>query len=200
MSILKIHTIELLDIIYNYLSTLDEMYLSFFIEAWPVQPFKTRIITPKNLDVISYLPNLTIDTNAKTLPILKKFKMMAKHCRWGQTYTKEDFSSTFMEKYGWTELIGMRGPVKSRELACGLLMLGPDIEYPLHSHEAQEIYIPLSSHGLWKKGDDPWEYRQEGIPIYHKSWMGHGMRTKSAPMLALYLWRGGNLTQKSHIS
>ena len=94
----------------------------------------------------------------------------------------------------------MRGLVKSRELACGFLMLGPDIEYPLHSHAAQEIYVPLTSQSLWKKGDELWKYRQEGVPIYHKSWVDHGMKTGSAPLLALYLWRGGNLTQKSHIT
>jgi hypothetical protein len=51
-----------------------------------------------------------------------------------------------------------------------------------------------------KKGEEPWKYRPEGIPIYHKSWIGHGMKTGSAPLLALYLWRGGNLTQKSIIN
>lgn len=200
MSTLKTQTIELLDIIYHYLITLNEIHLSFFLEVWPVKPFKTRIITPESLGIVSYLPKLRLDTNAKSLSIVKKFKIIAKNCRWGQTYTKEDLGSAFLEKYGWTELIGMRGPVKSKKLACGLLMLGPDIEYPVHSHQAQEIYVPLTSQSLWKKGDDIWKYRQEGIPIYHKSWVDHGMRTESAPLLALYLWRGGNLTQKSHIA
>jgi hypothetical protein len=200
MSTLKTQTIELLDVIYNYLITLDGIHLSFFLEAWPVKPFKTRMVTPKSFGIVSYLPKLGVDTNAKTLTIVKKFKIMAKHCRWGQTYAKEDLGSAFLKKYGWTELIGTRGLVKSKELACGFLMLGPDIEYPVHSHEAQEIYVPLSSKSLWKKGEEPWKYRPEGIPIYHKSWIGHGMKTGSAPLLALYLWRGGNLTQKSIIN
>jgi hypothetical protein len=200
MPTLKTQTIDLLDIIYNYLITLDEIYLSFFLDAWPVKPFKTRIVTPKSLDVVSCLPKLAVDTNANTRTIVKKFKIMANHCRWGQTYAKEDFGPTFLKKYGWTEFIGMRGLIKSQELACGFLMLGTGIEYPVHSHEAQEIYVPLSSQSLWKKGDDSWKYRKEGIPIYHESWVGHGMKTESAPLLALYLWRGGNLTQKSHIA
>ncbi|MBW2562593.1 MAG: transcriptional regulator, partial [Deltaproteobacteria bacterium] len=67
------------------------------------------------------------------------------------------------------------------------------------SHEADEIYIPLSSETLWMQGDDPWVSRPGGIPIYHRSWLTHGMRTESTPLLAVYLWRGGNLAQKSHI-
>ncbi|MBW2249580.1 MAG: hypothetical protein JRF60_02855 [Deltaproteobacteria bacterium] len=104
-----------------------------------------------------------------------------------------------LKKYGWTELIGLRGPIDSKNIACGFLLLGPDIEYPKHSHEADEIYIPLSSETLWMQGDDPWVSRPGGIPIYHRSWLTHGMRTESTPLLAVYLWRGGNLAQKSHI-
>jgi hypothetical protein len=29
--------------------------------------------------------------------------------------------------------------------------------------------------------------------------MPHAMRTETVPLLALYLWRGDNLTEKSHI-
>ena len=118
---------------------------------------------------------------------------------WGQTYSAQDFSSGFLEKYGWTELIGLRGPVASDRMACGFLFLGPEIEYPRHSHEAEEIYVPLTGPTFWRRGHKDWELRTPCRPIYHASRVPHAMRTQSVPLLALYLWRGTNLVEKSHI-
>ncbi len=118
---------------------------------------------------------------------------------WGQTYSVDDFGSGFLERYGWTELIGLRGPVASERIACGFLMLGPEIEYPRHSHEAEEVYIPLTEPTFWMRGDEDWKLHSACRPIYHPSRMPHAMRTESTPLLALYLWRGGNLTEKSSI-
>lgn len=118
---------------------------------------------------------------------------------WQQTYGAEDFGPSFLDRYGWTEFIGLRGPIPSRELACGLLMLGPDIEYPAHAHEAEELYLPLAGAAWWMRGDDRYALRLVGTPIHHPPWMPHAMRTGSEPLLALYLWRGGDLAAKSTI-
>jgi hypothetical protein len=104
-----------------------------------------------------------------------------------------------LEKYGWAELIGLRGPVPSTEIACGFLLLGPHIEYPEHSHEAEEVNIPLNAPTFWMRGHDEWVSRPAGVPLYHESWLVHAMRTEATPLLALYLWRRGDLTQKSRI-
>jgi len=73
--------------------------------------------------------------------------------------------------------------------------------YPKHSHEAEEMYIPLSSDQdvFWVKSDDAWVSRAVGRPIYQKSGMIHGMKTSLSPLLALSVWYGGNLAQKSRI-
>lgn len=197
MSISK--PIGLVNIIYDYLIGIDEIYLSPFLADWPCKPFKTRNVSQSTLPVLSYLPKLVPGTNKETEKLAKMLKTSAEHLCWGQTYTAEDFGADFLEKYGWTELIGIRGPIDSKGIACGFLLLGPDIEYPMHSHGAAEVYVPLSSQALWKQGNGTWVSRPSGVPIYHKSWVTHGMRTESTPLLALYLWRGGDLSQKSHI-
>jgi len=71
----------------------------------------------------------------------------------------------FLEKYGWTEIIGQRGPIASDRIACGFLLLGPRVEYPQHRHEAQEVYVPLTGKTLWLKGDQEWSYRTLGLPV-----------------------------------
>jgi len=185
--------------VYDYLIGLDEIGLSLFLKDWPCEPFNTRFVSQTDLPVLSYLPKLVPGTNKEAEKLVKMLKTSAEHLCWGQTYTAEDFGAGFLEKYGWTELIGLRGPTDSKDIACGFLLLGPDIEYPMHSHESVEVYVPLSSQGLWVQGNDPWVTRPSGVPIYHKSWLTHGIRTESTPLLALYLWRGGDLAQKSHI-
>ena len=109
------------------------------------------------------------------------------------------FGENFLNNYGWTEIVGLRGPIASNTIACGFLLLGPNTEYPKHSHEAEEIYIPFSSDTLWFKGEEGGMPREIGVPIYHQPWVSHGMRTGVDPLLALYIWRGGDLCQKSHI-
>ena len=100
---------------------------------------------------------------------------------------------------GWTEFIGLRGPIPSERMACGILMLGPGVEYPRHRHEAEEVYIPLTGQTHWLQGSQDWTFRELGRPIYHAPWVPHAMKTGPSPLLALYLWRAGNLTQKSII-
>jgi hypothetical protein len=199
MSTSKIEAIELVYVIYDYLIGIDNICLAPFLAGWPSEPFKTRTVPQNTLPVLSYLPEVVAETNVETERIIKMLKISAKHLRWGQTYTAVDFGPTFLEKYGWAELIGLRGPIDSKNIACGFLLLGPDIEYPKHSHEADEVYVPLTSQTLWVQGFDDWVSRPSGVPIYHGSLLTHGMRTESTPLLALYLWRGGNLTQKSNI-
>ena len=199
MSITETKAFELVDTIYNFLKGLDETRLSLFLGDWPSKPFKTRIISQTRLPVLSYLPQLVTGANTETKNIVRMLETSAEYLGWGQTYSEKDFGSVFLEKYGWTELIGLRGPIKSKDLACGFLLLGPELEYPMHSHEAEEIYVPMVSQTLWRQGNNPWISRPCSVPVYHKSWQTHGMQTQSDSMLALYLWRGGNLVQKSNI-
>jgi len=189
--------INLVDIIYKYLASIDDSKLFTFLANWPSSSFKFRSTSNHLLPVMSYLSEIESNENDGSLAVINCLKECAESLYWGQTYTTEDFDETFLSNYGWTEIIGLRGPVASNDIACGFLMLGPDTEYPKHSHEAEEIYIPFNSQTLWIKGNENWMPEQVGVPIYHPSRITHGMRTGPSPLLALYLWQGGNLVQKS---
>lgn len=192
---------DLANSIFEYLNDIDDKGLAPFIQKFPPKTFKTRKVYKNALSVLSYLPKFKINTSPKTCCIVKQFQALSDDLCWGQTYSAEDFGETFLNKYGWAELIGLRGPIVSEEIACGFLLLGPDVLYPKHSHEAEEVYIPLSSDQdvFWTQGDDAWVSKAVGKPIYHKSGMIHGMKTSISPLLALYVWYGGDLTQKSRI-
>ena len=118
---------------------------------------------------------------------------------WRRSYTEAAVGAAFYDAYGWTELVGLTGPVPGTSLACGVLLLGPGVTYPPHHHEAEEIYVPLSGIADWRHGDAAWAPRQPGEVIHHGSGESHAMRTGAAPLLALYLWRSSDLAQKSRL-
>jgi hypothetical protein len=159
----------------------------------------TRSVSPLSLPVLSCMPAAVKAAGKQTAFMVNMLAPLADHLTWDQTYSAEDIGAEFLGKYGWTEFIGLRGPIASDRMACGVLFLGPQIEYPRHSHEAEEVYVPLTGQTLWQRDDQDWAYRAAGLPIYHASGMPHAMRTESVLLLALYLWRGGNLVQKSRI-
>ena len=189
--------IALIIAIHDFLEGLNEIHLKPFLADWPSVKCLTRSVLPNDLPVLSYMPETVKTAGEKTEIIVNMLVSLAIHLAWGQTYSAQDFGVGFLEKYGWTEFIGKRGPIASNRMACGCLFLGPQIEYPQHRHEAEEVYVPLTGQTLWQQSSQDWAQRDPGLPIHHASWVPHAMRTEKTPLLALYLWRGGNLVQKS---
>ena len=117
----------------------------------------------------------------------------------GRPTPTADFGQNFIDNYGWMELFGTRGHFDSDKIAAGFLILGPDIVYPDHHHVAEELYVPLTGGTEWRKGEGGFTVRPAGEVIHHPSNVSHAMRTGAEPLVALYLWRGGPLAQKSTI-
>ncbi len=115
----------------------------------------------------------------------------------GQTYTPDDFGEDFIQQYGWVKLIGPDAYWHSDSMSSGFVILGDSITYPQHWHEAEEIYMPISGVAEWYHEDSSWQLKQPGNLIHHQSNIKHAMRTVGEPLMALYIWRGGNLVQKS---
>lgn len=187
-------------LIRQFLVKCNDRRLKPFLEDWPAANYKLRQVSPHHLPVLSFLPAAIEAAHAKTKHIVQVLVSLSPKLRWGQTYAVEDFGPDFLKRYGWTELIGQRGTIPSEQLACGFLLLGPQVVYPRHSHEAQEVYIPMTAENLWQRDTQAWTSGAAGKPRYHASWEWHAMRTNDQPLLALYLWRGGKLIQKSRIA
>ena len=168
-----------------------------FAGDWP--DGSRRRIEPASLPVCVALAEVERAAAPLTRDLVRAVVLAAPVLRWQQTYGAGDFGASFLQGYGWSEFAGLRGPVPSDCLAIGVLLLGPQITYPSHAHDAAEIYVPLSGTALWQRGDAPFAPVEPGQVILHPSWMPHAMRTQNAPLLALYLWRGGDLAAKSVI-
>ena len=169
-----------------------------FLAEWPDIDQPTRP-EPTSLPVVRWLPHLAEPADPRALSLVRLIVEHGDVLAWRQTYGAVDFGPDFLLRYGWTEIIGQRGVFSSDRIAAGFLLLGPELEYPFHSHDAEEIYIPLSGRTSWAAGDSGWQTRKPGDLIHHPSRVPHAMRTSAMPLLALYVWRAGNLTQKSII-
>ena len=167
-----------------------------FLAHWPLTE-KRRTVPAQGLLVTAHLEHLTAPT--QTRPVLNALRGASAGLAWRQTYGAADFGADFLQGYGWSEFIGLRGPVPSTVVACGVLLLGPGIEYPLHKHQATELYLPIAGQALWKRGSGPYEAVPAGQPILHPAWMPHATRCEGQGLAALYLWMGGDLAAKSVI-
>jgi hypothetical protein len=171
--------------------------LAPFIADWPEATTATRDTRGSSLPVLRWLPTIAGDDRCFAGSLISDLCHAAGSLAWRQTYASNEIDPTFLENYGWTELMGRRAPIDASRVACGFLLLGPCTLYPRHRHEAEEIYVPLSGTARWQQGDAVWREKPPGTLIHHASNECHAMQTNAEPLLALYLWRSEQLNQKA---
>jgi hypothetical protein len=183
---------------HRYVASRSDPVLKRFVEGFDWR-MGERSLVARSLPVVSYLNVVHQPADAAEGELFSSLLDAASVLHWAQTYSIADFGPDFLQKYGWVELFGTRGHFVSDEMAGGFLLLGPDLDYPDHHHTAEEIYIPLTDGSLWSKDSQAFLPRWTGEIIHHSSDIRHAMRTEGTPLVALYLWRGGPLAQKSII-
>jgi len=183
----------------DYLASRSDPMLRHFIEGfqWSMEE---RLLVPRDLPVVTYLREPHGSSDEPEAALFDSLRDAAGMLHWAQTYSITDFGADFLQRYGWVELFGTRGHFSSEDMAGGFLLLGPGVHYPDHHHQAEEIYIPLTDGSRWSKDAQPFLPRWSGEVIHHPSNIRHAMQTETLPLVALYLWRGGPLAQKSIIS
>ena len=169
-----------------------------FLRDWP-RELITRPLESRSLPVVSALEDMSGFAAPRTRALVEAVAALASDLDWRRTYVPADFGERFLQNYGWSEWVGRRGAFMSDAIACGVLLLGPDTEYPAHSHEAEELYLPLAGHAFWRSGKRGWRLRPPGTWIHHPAWTTHALHTASEPLLAAYIWRAGDLTAKSRV-
>ena len=182
--------------------------LAPFLAEWPgpeasftpdaADPAVPRATMP-SLPVLQWLPRLAGAADVRDAQLIAALCRAAPLLEWRQTYTAKEVGVEFLQNYAWCEILGPKARQPSLRIACGFLLLGPDTLYPRHRHAAEEIYLPLSGTAHWQQGDGNWRRRAPGALIHHLSEEPHAMRTADAPLLALYLWRGADLSGHAHL-
>jgi Dimethlysulfonioproprionate lyase len=201
-------TQDLIDRVRDLVFSLDTPRLTPFLEAWPSTvergtargtDAQTSPPALASLPALRWLANIAPGRAGFAAAVIAALCRSSPWLTWRQTYTAAEIDTGFLDNYAYTEAVGLNGPLMSREIACGFLLLGAGTLYPRHRHEAQEIYVPLSGTAAWQQGDSIWREHPPGTLIYHASGEMHAMRTGDRPLLALYLWRSINLDQRAHL-
>jgi histidine ammonia-lyase len=192
--------------------SLDEPALAPFLADWPDREWPDRSDSPtiasgsriydleseSKLPVLRWLSDFAADDSGFGASLVAELCRAQRLLRWRQTYAEGEVGDAFLQNYGFAEIVGTKS-IPGRRLACGFLILGPSTLYPRHRHAAEEIYIPLRGAARWQQSDAVWRTRRPGAVIHHASDEPHSMQTGAEPLLALYLWRGGELNQKARL-
>ncbi|SDR45728.1 Dimethlysulfonioproprionate lyase [Rhizobiales bacterium GAS191] len=157
-------------------------------------------LPPTTLPVLESLDGTLANSCAATVDLVELLVRDSAHLNWRQTYDDSDpAGAKLLERYGWTELVGNKGPLISRRLRLGFVIWGPNTFYPPHAHLAEELYVVLSGTGEWARGDEGERMRCPGDVFLHSPQMFHSTRSFAEPVLAMYLWRGAeDLLEKPH--
>jgi hypothetical protein len=182
----------------SLLDALHSPAIAPYLAAWPVTAAR-RTMHAASLPVLRCLPAVVAGAPPFSAALADELQRAAPSLAWQQSYGRDEVDGAFLDNYGWSELVGLRGPLASVRIACGFLLLGPATLYPRHHHEAEELYLPLAGAAAWQRGDEPWMPRASGTVIVHASDETHAMRTDDEPLLALYLWKSANLAQPTRL-
>lgn len=103
-------------------------------------------------------------------------------------YLDQPESEALSQVFAYTTVIGGGCPLEAEGVYMGLSLQGPDILYPSHAHQAEELYWIVGGNGDWKTGIDPWHPVEPGEIIVHPTGIRHAMQTNQAPLLTVWAW------------
>ena len=196
----KIHTEEAAELLLTEIKRLVARPLGSeivpfreLLDDWGVERAELPVTT---LPVLAHLEGLSAHANEDTRPLVQTLIDTAGDLHWRQSFTEQDISAEFLSQYGWTDVVGQRGPFVSSKVRAGFVLFAPHMYYPPHAHVAEELYVVLAGNAEWQKGEEPFNPKTPGAVILHTTMMFHAMRSAEEPLLAFYMWRGGDLIQK----
>ena len=152
-----------------------------------------------HLNVINLLTGPFSYRESSNLALLQTFRDHRNTLHWEQSYTTKDkvVGDDMLSGYGFAEIVGKRGPFISHRIRAGIGIWGSNIKYPIHQHEAEEVYIVLEGSADFILGDNQPVKKGAGDLVFVKSNLPHGFNTTEDNLFVLYLWKGGDLRQKS---
>ena len=133
-------------------------------------------------------------------PLIDALLNAAPYAQWRTTYTADQLGTDFINRYGYIELYGPEGHYNSRQSRAFIGYWGNHLNYPLHSHEAEEIYYIVAGEALFGVDDHALQLRQPQDTQTHSAWQSHRMITENSAVLCLVLWRGGGLAGSASLN
>lgn len=195
----QLEDLELLDAVRNFALTHDSPLVEKFkasVRDWGDQWIDVDRV---QLPVADTLDDALARAIPATRGLLETFVRHRGRLRWEQSYKKEDgvVSDAMLAAYGFAEILGKQGPFVSESIRAGIGIYGPEIEYPIHRHHPEEIYIVLAGAAEFMIGQARGIRKTAGDVVFMQSNTPHGFRTGGEAFVVYYLWQGGDLREIS---
>jgi hypothetical protein len=146
------------------------------------------------LPVCSELPRaVAVETTHDSLRrLLERFKSIEPLLQWGRRPTYDDTASeNFRDAHANTMIIGPGGLEDRRDVWLGASLMAPQVRYPDHHHEPEEVYLVLSE-GEFRQGEEgAWFSPGIGGSFYNPPGIKHAMRSVDTPLFAFWALRAG---------
>lgn len=152
-----------------------------------------KIDTGQPLGVVRHLDSVVAATGCTDLDmVLTEFVRIACDLPWRQTEGYLDvLSSEYLDNYGYVQLLGPKPSIVVHDsVRVGIGLWGPNLDYPLHEHAAEELYHVLHGRLAFGNQHGEWRSTEPGDSVHHEPWYRHAQRFGATPTVLLYCWTG----------
>jgi len=122
-------------------------------------------------------------------PLTQDIHALAHHLPW-QVLSQDIAPVDLMTGLTYCQIVGPQGLIRDNRLKMGCYFQIPELFYPSHTHNAEEVYFVLSGTALWQKDNAEFTAQSPGTLIHHLPNQPHAMHTQKEPLLAIWAWIG----------
>ena len=141
------------------------------------------------LPVTDKILNFSSNMNSDTRDLHHALKDLTHFVNWEPGYGEHDVGKDFLNNYGFFELIGPTGHFETSEMALYVNYLEKNTHYPLHNHEAEELYFVLSGEAKFESTNEKSELLTSTKTRFHKSYQPHAITTSNQQILSIVIWK-----------
>lgn len=148
-------------------------------------------VEPRLLPVVRHLDAVESSADATINAVLDELFRLASVLPWRQTVGYLDvLSRDYLDNYGYVQLLGPNAIVEHADVRVGIGLWGPNLHYPAHQHEAEELYHVLAGEPSFIDADGESRVTRPGDAVRHAPWQVHSQDFGSTPTVLLYCWTG----------
>jgi hypothetical protein len=120
--------------------------------------------------------------------LIEQFKAIEPFLEWRRrpTYDASTASSNFVLGHANAMVIGPSGLEDRRDVWLGVSLLAPEVRYPDHNHDPEEVYLVLSP-GEFRQEEGHWFAPGIGGSVYNRPRIKHAMRSLAGPLFAFWV-------------
>ena len=154
-------------------------------------PEKIKLDNVKNnqINATTKLASWSESDVASNKKIHKIISSLSFYVKWENGYAEKDVNKNFLNNYGFFELIGPTGHFKTSEMALYVNYLDKNTLYPLHNHEAEELYFIISGEAKFENNNGDNEILTSNKTRFHKSFEPHAITTNNNQILSFVIWK-----------